>query len=60
MNQQEETMNNTQIRPEVRLKPSRYQPSKAKLDEDVRIEATPEDLIRAAFQPVKVIEDPDA
>ena len=53
-------MNHQQTRPEVRLKPSRYQPSKAQLDEDVRIETTPEDLIRAAFQPVRVVEDQNA
>ncbi len=50
-------MNDPQTRPEVRLKPSSYQPNKTELDEDVRIDATPEDLIRAAFQPVKVVED---
>ena len=44
----------------VRVKPSRYQPSKAELNESIRIGASPEDIIRAAFRQVKVVEDPDA
>ena len=37
-----------------------YQPSKAELEEDVQFDASPEDVIRAAFQQVKVVEDPNA
>lgn len=46
-------------RPEVRVKPNSYQPSKAELEEDMRIEASPEEVIRAAFQQTKVVEDQD-
>ena len=45
---------------EVRVKPHRYQPSKAELEEDVHIDTTPHRLALAVLQPVKVIEDPDA
>ncbi len=44
----------------ITLKDRRYQPSKAELDEDVRIDTSPADLIRLAFQQVKVVEDKDA
>lgn len=50
----------TDTRPTVHLKPSDYQPSRAELDEDVRIDTSPADLIRSAFQQVKVVEDKDA
>ncbi|MCY4463613.1 MAG: hypothetical protein OXC26_24950 [Albidovulum sp.] len=53
-------MNHSETRPEVRLKPSSHQPRKAELNEAVWIDASPEDLIRAAFQPVKVVEDPNS
>jgi len=53
-------MNQKTTRPTVRVKPNRYQPRKAELEEDMRIKATPEDVIRAVLQPVKVVEDPDA
>lgn len=46
--------------PEIRIKPNSYQPSKAEREEAVHIDASPDDLIRAAFQPVRVIEDRDA
>ena len=39
---------------EVELLHPSYQPSKAELEEDLRIDATPEELIRAVVQPVKV------
>ena len=45
---------------EVQVKPRRYQPSKAELEEPVRIEATPDELAAAVLQPVRVIEDPGA
>lgn len=44
----------------VRLKPASYQPSKAELDEPVKIDATPEQLARAVLRPVKIVRDPDA
>lgn len=47
-------------RPEVRIKPRTYQPSKAELEESFVFDATPEEVIRAAFQQVRVVEDPDA
>ena len=53
-------MTQTIHRPEVRVKPSAYQPTKSEIEEDVRIEASPEDVIRAAFQPVNVVEDTNA
>lgn len=50
----------TQERPEVRVRSNRYQPTKSELEEDVSIDATPEDVIRAAFRPVRVVEDAKA
>ena len=44
----------------VRLKPNIYQPSKAEMDELVKIDATPEQVARAVLRPVKIIKDPDA
>ena len=38
----------------ITVKPFAYQPSKAELDADVGIVATPEDLARAILQPVTV------
>ena len=31
-----------------------YQPSKAELEEDLRVDATPEELVQAVVRPVKV------
>ena len=45
---------------EVRLKPSAYQPSKAELEEDVSIDATPDELAVAILQPVRIVHDPDS
>lgn len=53
-------MTQPQERPEVRVKPSIYQPKKAELEEALHINATPEEVIRAAFRQVKVVEDPQA
>ena len=50
----------TDDRPEVRVRPYDYQPTKAEHEEQLHIDATPEDLIRAAFQPVKVVIDKNA
>ena len=44
----------------IRVKPYRYQPSKAELEEPVKIETTPEKLATALLRPVKVVEDLDA
>ena len=44
----------------VRVKPQTYQPKKAELAEKFRIDSSPEDVIRAAFHPARVVEDPDA
>ena len=44
----------------VRIKPNRYQPRKAEMDQPVKIDATPEQLARAVLRPVKITEDPDA
>ncbi|MXW91308.1 MAG: hypothetical protein F4114_14915 [Rhodospirillaceae bacterium] len=46
--------------PRVRLKPSSYQPSKAELEEDVRIDATPEALLAAVVRNVEVEIDKEA
>ncbi len=46
--------------PVVRIKPSSYQPPKAELEEDVRIDATPEELARAVLRQVRVVKDPEA
>ena len=47
-------------RPNARLKPSSYQPTKAELEEPLKIDATPEELALAVLQPVRVVRDPDA
>ena len=46
----------------VRVKPCSYQPSKAELEEDVSVNATPEEVARAMSprRPVKIGEDRDA
>jgi len=52
-------------RPTVRVKPSRYQPTKAELEEPFTIRKadgstpTPEEIARIALRPVSVVEDPD-
>ena len=43
--------------PVVRIKPSSYQPSKAELEEPVKIDATPEELARALGRKVRVVKD---
>lgn len=40
--------------PTVRLKSSRYQPSKAELEEEIRIDATPERLAKAVVRTVQI------
>ena len=39
---------------EVRLKPFSYQPSKAELEEDMSVDATPEEVRAALMRPVIV------
>ena len=46
-------------KPTVTAKPHTYQPKKAELEADVRIDATPEELARALMQPVLVQETED-
>ena len=41
-------------KPKVRVKPYRYQPSKAELEEDISVDATPEDVRAALMRPVVV------
>ena len=41
-------------KPVVHLKPSSYQPSKAELEEDIRIDTTPETLRRVAMSDVRI------
>ena len=43
-------------KPVVELMPSSYQPSKAELEEEVHIDATPEELARAVLRQVDVRE----
>ena len=44
----------------IRVKPHSYQPSKAELEAPINLNATPEQIARAAVTPVRIIEDPDA
>lgn len=39
---------------EIELVHPSYQPSKAELEEDVRIDATPEEVLDAMLEPVKI------
>ena len=47
--------------PAVRLRPASYQPKKTELEEDMSIDATPEELAKVAFRPVmvKTVDDDD-
>ena len=47
-------------RAEVRVRPFSYQPSKRELEEDVSVDASPEDVRAALMRTVTVKEDPDA
>ena len=42
-------------KPVVKLAHHTYQPSKAELEEDVSIDATPEEIARAVLRPVQVV-----
>ena len=46
--------------PTIRVKPHSYQPSKAEREATIRFNATPDQIIRAAVTPVRIVEDPDA
>lgn len=39
----------------VRLKPSSYQPTKAELEEEFRIDASPEEAALAVVQPARIV-----
>ena len=49
----------TKDKPVVRLKRSGYQPSKAEMEEDVSIDATPKAVARAVLTPVRIEYDED-
>ena len=38
----------------VKVQPMAYQPTKAELEADVSIDATPEELVQSVIQPVKL------
>ncbi len=44
----------------VRVRPHRYQPSKADMEADISIDATPEEVAAAILRPVRVVEDENA
>ncbi len=44
-------------KPELRLKPTTYQPGKAEMQDVVLIDATPDELAEAVLNPVKLIRD---
>ena len=44
----------------VRVRPHKYQPKKAELEEEFTVDATPEELARALLSPARVVEDPEA
>lgn len=46
--------------PTVKIKPGSYYPTKEELNEDVSIDATPEELADAVLRPVRIVKDPDA
>ena len=41
-------------KPTIKIKPSSYRPTKAELEADVSIQATPEELVRAVMRPMRV------
>ena len=53
-------MEKTRGKPAVRLKPSSYQPSKAEMEEDIGIDTTPENLLRAVLRDVRIEYDENA
>jgi len=47
-------------KPTVRIKPGSYYPTKEELEEDVSIDATPEELAAAVLRPVRIVRDSKA
>ncbi len=47
-------------KPTVRVKSHTHQPSKAELDEPVKVDATPDELAMAVLRPIKMVTDRDA
>ena len=47
-------MKKTRGKPAVRLKRSSYQPRKAEMEEDIGIDTTPENLLRAVLRDVRI------
>ena len=47
-------------RPTVHVKPHNYQPSKAELEEPIKLDCTPDELASLILMPVRVVEDPEA
>ena len=50
----QQTQKGRDRKPVVRLKRSGYQPSKAEMEEDISIDATPEAAARAVLTPVRI------
>ena len=44
----------------VRVKPRNYRPTKADLEKDMSIDASPEDVFNASVESVEIVEDEDA
>lgn len=56
--QKEKTMKaEKQKRPEVHLKPNTYQPSKAELEEDLRVKSSFDNAVKSLVTPVEVKRD---
>jgi len=47
-------------KPTVRIKPGSYYPTKKELEEDVSIDATPEELAAAVLRSVRIVRDSKA
>ena len=41
-------------KPDLWIRSPKYQPTKAEMEEDVRVDATPEELAKAILRPVNV------
>ena len=54
INPKGDSMSKEKDAPVVRLKRSGHQPTKAEMEEDVSIDATPEELARAVLTPVRI------
>ena len=49
--------NENNDKPTITVKPRTYEPTVQELNEDMRIDATPEELARAVLRPVNVVEE---